>query len=66
MAITRYNPFTESDEVPGIRVFQDAVNRLLSEPQASRPWAPSVDVFEKDNELARLSQLEWNFSEKRP
>jgi HSP20 family protein len=57
MAITRYNPFTESDEFPGIRVFQDAVNRLLSEPQASRPWAPSVDVFEKDNELVLKADL---------
>jgi HSP20 family protein len=55
VAITRYNPFTESEEP--MRFFQDAVNRLLTEPAAGRPWAPSVDVFEKDDELVLKADL---------
>ena len=55
--ISRYNPFTEGEEFPTMRGFQDAVNRLLSEPSASRPWAPAVDVFERDNELVLKADL---------
>ncbi len=52
MAITRYNPFAELDDFPtGIRLFQDTVNRLLSEGSTARPWAPAVDIFETENEL---------------
>jgi HSP20 family protein len=47
----RYNPFsTETEDYPGLRVFQDSLSRLFSEP-ASRPWSPAVDIFETDNEL---------------
>jgi HSP20 family protein len=47
----RYTPFnTETDEYPGLRLFQDSLSRLFSEP-ASRPWTPAVDIFETDNEL---------------
>ena len=35
---------------PGLRVFQDSLSRLFSEP-ASRPWSPAVDIFETENEL---------------
>ena len=52
MAISRYNPFTELENFPtGLRLFQDTVNRLLSEPSSARPWAPAVDIFETENEL---------------
>src|SRR3954462_13906629 len=52
MPVIKYNPFnTEFDEVPsGLRLFQDSVSRLFSEP-GSRPWAPAVDIFETENEL---------------
>ena len=52
MPVIKYNPFnTEFDEVPsGLRLFQDSVSRLFSEP-TSRPWSPSVDIFETENEL---------------
>src|SRR5579864_1019415 len=52
MPIVKYSPFVETDDFPtGLRLFQDTVNRLLSDQTASRPWAPSVDIFETDNEL---------------
>lgn len=50
MAIMKYN-FPEIEEMPGFRIFQDTVNRFLSEPAAARPWVPAVDVFETDNEV---------------
>ena len=52
MAITRFPTFnTELDEYPtGLRIFHDSLSRLFSEP-ASRPWSPSVDIFETENEL---------------
>jgi HSP20 family protein len=56
MALIKYDPFSEVDFPVGIRVFQDAVNRLFSEP-ASRPWAPSVDVLETENELVVKADL---------
>jgi HSP20 family protein len=53
----RYNPFnTETDEYPGLRVFQDSLSRLFSEP-ASRPWSPAVDIFETDNELVLKADI---------
>lgn len=52
MALTKYDPFAELAEFPtGIRLFQDAVSRLFSEPSATRPWAPPVDIYENENEL---------------
>jgi HSP20 family protein len=52
MPIVKYSPFVETDDFPtGLRLFQDTVNRLLSDQTATRPWAPSVDIFETDNEL---------------
>jgi len=56
MALTKYDPFADVDFPAGIRVFQDAVNRLFSEP-ASRPWSPSVDVLETENELVLKADL---------
>jgi HSP20 family protein len=52
MPIMKYNPFnTETDDFPsGLRVFQDSLSRLLSEP-TSRPWSPAVDIYETENEL---------------
>lgn len=52
MAVLKYPAFnTELDEFPtGLRLFQDSLSRLFSEP-ASRPWSPSVDIFETENEL---------------
>ena len=53
MPIIKYNPFAETEEFPtGLRVFQDTINRMLSEQGGTtRPWAPSVDILENENEL---------------
>jgi HSP20 family protein len=58
MPITKYDPFSEFTEFPaGVRLFQDAVNRLFSEPVTTRPWAPPVDVLETENELVLKADL---------
>ena len=57
MPVVKYNPFqTEFDDFPGLRLFQDTVSRLLSEP-ASRPWTPSVDILETENDLILKADL---------
>ena len=51
MPIMKYNPLSETEDFPtGLRVFQDSLSRLLSEP-TSRPWSPPVDIYETENEL---------------
>jgi HSP20 family molecular chaperone IbpA len=50
MAVTKYDPFESSEFPTGLRLFQDAVNRLFSEPAATLPWAPPVDIVENENE----------------
>jgi HSP20 family protein len=51
MTLTRYTPPTELEEFPvGLRLFQDSVSRLFSEP-SNRPWSPAVDIFETEHEL---------------
>jgi HSP20 family protein len=58
MAITRhFDPFAEVDLPTGVRLFQDAVNRLFSEPPTARPWAPPVDIYETENELVLKADL---------
>lgn len=51
MSLIRYTPLPEQEDFPaGLRLFQDTMSRLLSEP-SSRPWSPAVDIFETENEL---------------
>jgi HSP20 family protein len=40
-----------TDPVTGLRIFEDALNRMLSEPRTSRPWSPAVDILETENEI---------------
>src|SRR6201996_8707674 len=58
MPMIRYNPFgTETEDFPaGLRLFQDSLSRLFSEP-ASRPWSPAVDIYETDNELVLKADM---------
>ena len=58
MTLTRrFDPFTEADFPTSIRLFQDAVNRLFSEPAQTRPWAPPVDILETENALVLKADL---------
>src|SRR6266852_564157 len=58
MTLVKYNPFADADDMPtGLRVFQDTVNRLLSDQTATRPWAPAVDILETDNELVLKADI---------
>ena len=45
MSLSHFDPLTN------LRVFEDAFTRMLSEPQNNRPWAPSVDIYETENDL---------------
>lgn len=51
MSITHFDPFAN------LRLFEDAVTRMFSEPSASRPWSPAVDIFETENELVVKADL---------
>ncbi len=57
MPVIKYNSFgPEVEEFPaGLRIFQDSLSRLFSEPTSSRPWAPAV--FENENELVLKADL---------
>jgi HSP20 family protein len=39
------------DPMHGLRLFEDAVTRMMSEPRASRPWSPAVDILETEDAL---------------
>lgn len=58
MPMIKYGPLqNEADDFPaGLRLFQDSLSRLFSEP-ASRPWSPAVDIFETENELVLKADL---------
>jgi HSP20 family protein len=57
MRLVKYDPFAELADFPtGLRLFQDSVNRLFSEP-AARPWTPPVDIMETENELVLKADI---------
>jgi len=47
----------QHDALSNLRIFEDAVTRLMSEPRTSRPWSPPVDVLETENELVLKADL---------
>jgi HSP20 family protein len=50
MTLLKYQPFGDVDDMPGFRQMQETLSRFLTEP-SSRPWTPSVDILETENEL---------------
>jgi HSP20 family protein len=48
---------THFDPLANLRAFEDAFTRVLSEPPTNRPWAPTVDIFETENELVLKADL---------
>ena len=58
MTLTRYNPFYDAENFPaGMRLFQDSVNRLFSEPATTRPWTPNVDILENENDITLTADI---------
>jgi HSP20 family protein len=51
MSLSHYDPLAN------LRVFEDAFNRFVNEPQSNRPWSPAVDIFETENELVLKADL---------
>jgi HSP20 family protein len=45
------------DPFQGLRLFEDAVTRVMSEPRANRPWSPAVDIFETEDALKLKADL---------
>ena len=45
------------DPLAGLRLFEDAFTRVLTEPQTNRPWTPFVDIYETENELVLKADL---------
>ncbi len=45
------------DPFSGLRLFEDAMTRMMSEPRASRPWSPAVDVLETEHELVLKADI---------
>ena len=58
MPIIKYAPFSSDvEDFPvGLRLFQDSLSRLFSEP-AQRPWSPAVDIYETENELVLKADI---------
>ena len=51
MSLSHYDPLAS------LRAVENAFTRLLTEPQTNRPWAPSVDIYETENELVVKADL---------
>ena len=51
MSVTHFDPLS------GLRLFEDAFTRMMTEPADNRPWSPSVDVYETENELVLKADL---------
>lgn len=51
MAIVRYTPFTGFEPFPGLRAFEDTMNKLFAAEPNGRPWVPPVDIMENENAL---------------
>ena len=48
---------TSLDPIHSLRLFEDAVSRMMSEPRTSRPWSPAVDILETEGELVLKADL---------
>jgi HSP20 family protein len=55
MSLSQYDPLANFPAT--FRSFEDAITRMLSEPRGARPWSPSVDIYETENELILKADL---------
>ena len=51
------NTSLTTDPFRGFRLFEDAITHLMSEPRASRPWSPAVDIIETEDALTLKADL---------
>jgi HSP20 family protein len=55
MSLSHFDPLAN---FPGtFRTLEDALARMLNEPRGARPWSPSVDIYETENELILKADL---------
>ena len=54
MYLTKFDTFAN---LPAFQQFETTLNRLFNEPTATRPWNPSVDVLETENDLVVKADL---------
>src|ERR1700694_81178 len=55
MSLSQYDPLTNFPAT--FRTFEDALARMLNEPRGARPWSPSGDIYETENELVLKADL---------
>src|SRR6266581_482754 len=55
MSLSNYDPLAHFPAT--FRTFEDAIARMLNEPRGTRPWSPSVDIYETENELVLKADL---------
>jgi HSP20 family protein len=46
-----------TDPFHSLRLFEDAMNRLMSDPNSGRPWTPAVDIVETEDSLNLKADL---------
>src|SRR5438128_2887790 len=55
MSLSHFNPLTN---LPATFLnLEDAITRMWNEPRGNRPWSPSVDIYETENELVLKADL---------
>jgi HSP20 family protein len=55
MSLTQFDPLANFPAT--FRSFEDAIARMLNEPRGARPWSPSVDIAETEDELVLKADL---------
>src|SRR6185503_9621383 len=55
MSLSHFDPLANLPA--SFRTFEDAIARMLNEPRGTRPWSPSVDIHETENELVLKADL---------
>jgi HSP20 family protein len=50
LSTSAHDPFFNTP-FGGLRLFEDAMTRMMSEPRTGRPWSPAVDVIETQDAL---------------
>src|ERR1700686_1053658 len=55
MSLTHFDPLANFPAT--FRTVEDALARIVNEPRGARPWSPSVDIYETENELVLKADL---------